>query len=364
MSATSNNVELKLLSSVDARPTSATVDLLTQIWQRVLQRSPIGLEEKFYQLGGTDELADSVFAEIAQVLGRELPSATICYAPTIAALATVLDLPDFPRFSPLVPLKPGSENPPILIAHGVGGRASFSELARHMPTAHAIYGIQARGVDGLEPPFDHIEDMAAYYLDALDQLQPQGSCALIGYSFGGLVAFEMARRLSEAGRDVALLVLIDTYPHPRYLPAGQRLWLFSKRVLGHIHSMAQMPIRRAMSYFTDGVERRLHIAEAHRLRTLPPETSRLSFARTTARNRDSDFEAMRHYRPQFYPGKVKFIRPERNSYLPTDPTLVWTSLVAELDVETVPGDHLGMIGTHFETLASVLTRCVREAFGE
>ncbi|MFZ0816606.1 MAG: alpha/beta fold hydrolase [Candidatus Sulfotelmatobacter sp.] len=349
---------------MDAGPISATVDVLTQIWQRVLQRSPIGPEEKFYRLGGTDQLADSVFAEIAQVFGRELPSATICYAPTIASLAALLDQPALPRFSPFVPLKAGSVNPPILITHGVGGRASFSELARHMQTAHPIYGIQARGVDGLEPPFHRIEDMAEYYLDALNQLQPQGSCALIGYSFGGLVAFEMARRLAAAGKNVALLVLVDTYPHPRYLPTGQRMRLFSKRVLGHIHSMAQMPIRRAMSYFTDGVERRLHIAEAHRLRTLPPETSRLSFARTTARNRDSDFEAMRHYRPQFYRGKIKFVRPERNSYLPTDPTAIWKKMVTELEVETVPGDHLGMIGTHFDTLAAVLTRCVREAFSE
>jgi acetoacetyl-CoA synthetase len=357
-------VELNPVSSLDARPTAATVDVLTQIWQRVLQRSPIGPEEKFYRLGGTDELADIVFAEIAQVFGRELPSATISYAPTITSLAALLDQPALPRFSPLVPLRPGSENPPILITHGVGGRASFSELARHMQTAHPIYGIQARGVDGLEPPFDRIEDMAAYYLDALNQLQPQSSCALIGYSFGGLVAFEMARRLSEAGKNVPLLVLVDTYPHPRYLPTGQRLRLFSKRVRGHIQSMARMPIRRATSYLTDGVERRLHIAEAHRLRTLSPETSRLSFARTTARNRDSDFEAIRHYRPQFYRGKIKFVRPESNSYLPTDPTTIWKNLATELEVETVPGDHLGMIGIHFDSLAAVLSRYVREAFSE
>jgi acetoacetyl-CoA synthetase len=364
MAGASNNVELKLFSSMSARPTAATVDTLTQIWQRVLQRSPIGPEERFYELGGTDELADRLFAEIAQVFGRELPTATICYAPTITFLAALLDQPDLPRFSPLVSLKHGSVNPPILIAHGVGGRASFSALARHMSTEHPIYGIQAKGVDGLEPPLERIEDMAAYYLDELDQLEPHGSCALIGYSFGGLIAFEMARRLSAAGKRVALLVLVDTYPHPRYLPTGQRMWLFSKRVLGHLHSMAQMPLRRAVSYFTDGVERRLHIAEAQRLRTLPPETSRLSFARTMARNRDIDFEAMRHYRPQFYPGKIHFIRPERNSYLPTDPTVVWRKLAAELDVETVPGDHLGMIGTHFETLAAALNRRMREAFGE
>ncbi len=351
-------------ATVNNNSTAATVDVLTQIWQRVLQRSPIGPEDKFSDLGGNDLIADRMFAEIAQVCGRELPSATICHASTIAALAMLLDQPALPRFSPFVPLKAGSQNPPILIAHGVGGRASFSELARHMRTSHPIYGIQAKGVDGMELPFDRIEDMAAFYLDALEQLHLQDSCVLIGYSFGGLVALEMAQRLSEAGRRVALLVLVDTYPHPRYMAIGQRLWLFGRRVLGHLSSMAQMPIGRAFSYLADGIERRLHVAEAHRLRTLPPETSRLSFALTTSRNRESDFLAMRRYRPRFYRGKIKFVRPASSSYLPTDPTAIWKNLAAELEVETVPGDHLGMIGTHFESLAAVLTRCVREAFSE
>jgi acetoacetyl-CoA synthetase len=344
------------------RPSAAaTVEVLTEIWQRVLQRPAIGPQDRFSDLGGDDELADKLFAEIAQVCGRGLPSATICHAPTVAALAALLHQPGLPRFSPFVPLKAGSPTSPVLIAHGVGGRASFGELARHIDTPHSIYGIQARGVDGMEPPLDRIEDMAAYYLEALDQLQTQGSSILIGYSFGGLIALEMAQRLSEAGKKVALLVLIDTYPHPRFLPPGQRLWLFSKRIVGHIHSMTQMPIRRAFSYFAGGVGRRLHIAEAQKLRTLPTEVSRLSFAQTTPRNSESDYLAMRRYRPRFYGGKIKFIRPERNSFLPTDPTVFWKDVAAELEVETVPGDHLGMIGTHFETLAAVLTRYVREA---
>ncbi len=136
---------------------AATVEGLTQIWQRVLQRSPIGPDDNFYDLGGTELLADSMFAEIAQVCGRELPSATICYAPTIGTLAALLDQPSLPRFSPFLQLKTGSEKPPIFIAPGVGGRASFSPLARHIHTGNPIYGIQAKGVDGLEEPFESIE---------------------------------------------------------------------------------------------------------------------------------------------------------------------------------------------------------------
>jgi acetoacetyl-CoA synthetase len=331
---------------VNDQPSAATVEVLTQIWQRVLQRSPIGPEDNFLDLGGHDPQADNLFAEIARVCGRELPSATICYAPTIAALAALLQQSTLPRFSPFVPLKTGSEKPPVLIAHGLGGRASFFELAQHIQTRHPVYGIQAKGVDGLEEPFERIEDMAAFYLDELNQLQFQEPYILIGYSFGGLVALEMAQRLSEVGKSVALLALVDTYPHPRYFPPGQRLGLFAKRM---------------SSYLVRALEHRSQVAGAQDRIASPPGTGRLSFAQTTLRVKQSDLVALERYRPRFYPGKIRFIRPEANSYLPNDPTAIWKRLAAKLEVETVAGDHLGMVGTHFESLAAVLTRYVTEA---
>jgi acetoacetyl-CoA synthetase len=334
---------------VNPTPTAVSIDALTQIWQRALQRSHVGPEDNFFDLGGHDSLADEIFSEIARVYGRELPSATICYAPTIAALAGVLEEPALPRFSPLVQLKDGSEKPPIVITPGVGGRASFSKLARRIDTRRPIYGIQARGVDGMEQPLERVEDMADFYLDAFNNLRPQGSCILIGYSFGGLVALEMAQRLSESGKHVALLVLVDTYPHPRYFPPGQRLWLTAKKTTDRLSNMFRS--RTASAPLACGPEPG---------GTLPPEPTRLSFAETTMHVKKRDFAAMECYRPRFYRGKIRFVRPEGKSYLPNDPTAIWKKLATELEVETVPGDHLGMVETHFESLAAVLTRYVEE----
>jgi thioesterase domain-containing protein len=341
------------------KPEAATVETLTGVWERVLRRSPIGTEENFFNLGGTDAQADQVFAEIAECLHRQLPTAAICYAPTIYSLAALLEQPSLPKFSPLVPLKADGNPPPVLITHGLGGRASFSALAKHIRTENPIYGIQAKGLDGRDAPLERIEDMAAYYLDALDELAPHDSYVLIGYSFGGLIALEMAQRLVASGRQVALLTLIDTYPHPRYLPLGQRIWLEAKRAKSHFSDPRLRSFRELGSLLSRVMKQKLQSAGDESSSTAT--VSRFSFAEIIPRVRQRDLLAMRRYQPRFFPGKMKFIRPESNSYLPNDPTTIWKKLAAEFELETVPGDHLGMIGTHFESLAAALTRYIQEA---
>ena len=164
-----------------ANSASTTVGMLTSIWQSLLRRSPIGVDDNFFSLGGNRRTADLLFADIARKMGREVPSATIFHAQTIAALASVLDRTTLPRFSPFVQIKAGTKKPPILIAPGLDGCTSFSKLAKRIQTEHPIYGIQAKGVDGMENPFDCVEDMARYYVEELNELQPCGPYILIGY---------------------------------------------------------------------------------------------------------------------------------------------------------------------------------------
>ncbi len=148
---------------------SATIETLTTIWQRVLRRSPIDRDDNFFDLGGTDELAVRMCAEIGQAHGRRLPSATLRKAPTIATLAALLDQP-VPQFTPFVQIKEGSELPPIFIAHGLSGTIQVGKLAKHIQTEHPIYGVQAKGINGTEEPFDRLEDMASFYVEKLEEL--------------------------------------------------------------------------------------------------------------------------------------------------------------------------------------------------
>jgi len=342
------------------RESVTTIEALTAIWRRVLRRPVIGVDDSFFELGGSLESADRMFAAIANGCGRDLPSAMIYQAPTIAALASVLEQPGLPPFSPVVKVKTGTAYPPILFGPGLAGRVQSFDLARNLQTEHPIYGLQARGIDGLEEPFDRIEDMATYYLESIRQLQPHGPYLWIGYSFGGLVAFEMAQRLSQAGEKVGLLALVDAYPHPRFLSRGQRLRLMVQRARRHIAAIRGSHVREAIFYVARGVAHRLHLIERSS-DGRPLGKSPLSLARNTQRIKKKSYEALARYQPRFYAGKIKFVKSESDTYFPGDPVGVWGNLVEDFEVETVHGAHLDMMSTNIGEVADLLTRYIREA---
>src|SRR5271165_1833656 len=121
-------------------------EVLTPIWRRVLQLPSVHVEDNFFDLGGDSSLALQLFNEIAKACGRELPLVTIYLAPTITALAALLEQPATPRFPPLVLMKSGTDEPPVFLAHGLGGSAmDFFQTVKRIQTGHPIYGMQAKG---------------------------------------------------------------------------------------------------------------------------------------------------------------------------------------------------------------------------
>jgi thioesterase domain-containing protein/aryl carrier-like protein len=339
-------------------------ETLTAIWQRLLQHSLIGLDDNFFDLGGDSSLAVELFNEIAKVSGRELPPVTIYHAPTIRAQAELLKQTLAPRLPSLVELRSGCEECPVFAAHGLGGSAmEFFQVVKHVETVQAIYGMQARGTDGTEEPLDTIEAMAEFHLDAIRKMQPRGPYYLVGYSLGGLVTLEIARRILELGENVALLALLESYPHRRHVSLEQRVRLAARLVVKHISNMMELPAGDAAAYFLRPAERMSHYSrdERGRFRRQPP-TGVWSTA-AMQRVRDSGYLALQRYRPQYYSGKIAFVAARESSEFPDDPVAVWGKLVGKLTVETMPGDHFGIMTTHYENLAAVLTRYLREAHG-
>jgi len=321
-------------------PTSAMVDVLTAIWLRILQLTSVGVDDNFFELGGDSALALELFHEIAKAGGRDLPPVMIYHAPTISALAALLEQEAAPRVPPLVQLKAGSE-PPVFIAHGLGGSVmDFYQIVKLVQTPRAIYGMQAKGIDGAEEPLDRIEDMARYSLDAVRELQPRGPYLLVGFSLGGLVTLEMAQQLIAAGEKVGLVAMLDSYPHFSRLSRTQRFRLSSRQTWRRV---------------------------ARRLRWLgvnPPYETIVEAPRSPAQLhfRDSSYRALENYEPRFYPGKIDFVRAAIPTDFPADPAAVWSGLARRFELRTVPGDHLGMMTTHFESLASAISAYLKEVY--
>jgi thioesterase domain-containing protein/acyl carrier protein len=345
--------------------TSSMTEVLTPIWEQVLQRSPIGLEDNFFDLGGDSFLAVSLFNEIARVSGRELPPVMIYQASTIAALAAVLEQPTLQSFPALVLLKAGRDEPPVFITHGIGGNVmDFYQVVKHVQSPHAIYGMQAKGIDGVDDPVEKVEDMAQFFLDAIKKVQPHGPYHLVGYSLGGLVTMEMAQRLAETGEPVALLAMLESYPHRNYLRLRQRLRLIIRLVKHHVATMFELPPNEALSYILHPAERLVYVPRngGGSTRNQPPGS--VSYNSAMRRMRDSGYRALKLYRPRYYCGKIKFVKAAISVRFPDDPVSIWGNLAKEFVVETVPGDHTGIITNHFEILASVLSRFLQEAFNQ
>jgi acetoacetyl-CoA synthetase len=315
-------------------PTSTMVEALIPIWQRVLQLSSVAIDDNFFDLGGDSALALELFHEIALANGRELPPVVIYQAPTISALAALLEQPTPPRVPPLLQLKEGSGQP-VFIAHGLGGSAmDFFQIVKQMHSSNAIYGMQAKGIDGAEAPLDRIEDMARYSLEAVRQIQPHGPYLLIGFSLGGLVTLEMAQQLVGRGEEIGLLAMLDSYPHANYLSFEQRARL-----------TAQLGWR-----WIAGKLQWLGVPAPFRTTVEAPSSPAL------LRLRENDRLALERYRPRFYPGTIHFVRAAIPTDYPANPVAVWAKLARRFELETVPGDHLGIMTTHHEELAAVLSR--------
>jgi acetoacetyl-CoA synthetase len=342
--------------------TISITETITEIWQRLFQRSEVGVDDNFFRLGGNPHMAAQLFSEIAKISGRELSPLTIYQAPTIASLASVLEQSSPVRVLPLLRLKEGNAAPPVFITHGIGSSVmDFFELVRHIDTPHPIFGMQAPGMDGVAEPLDRIEDMAQFFLDAIKTMQPRGPYLLIGYSLGGLITLEMARRLDESGEKVALLALLETYPHRQYLPVGPRLQLSSRLVRHHASAMMKLPARGVVPYIFGGSEQRWKaLQDVGESEGNSPSSLELSTP-ATRRVTEKAYAALASYRPRAYAGRTRFAKAAVSLRFPENAAAVWADLLPRLEVEIVPGTHQGIITREFKSLGSVLSRYLNEA---
>jgi amino acid adenylation domain-containing protein len=311
---------------------------LIKIWEELLGRKPIGLRDNFFELGGHSLLAARLMHRIKQVHGKTLPLAALLKAPTVEQLAAVLQDDFSDHWSPLVAMQPEGSKPPFFCVHGVGGNVvGFHELARRMKPDYPFYGLQSQGLDGRRPLYTRIEDMAARYVEEVRTVQARGPYHLGGFSFGGVVAYEMARQLRLQGEDVGVVVLLDTYAsNPKPVKFTDLLRDPSQVKLNQLPTELRKKFRRTLL--------------AWRL----PEVLK-KVMRTNA-------HAVEQYRLQPYSGKVVLLRAGDSWRVAEDPYGKWAQLIGELETFEIGGAHMDILREpQVGLLAERLKACIDAA---
>jgi amino acid adenylation domain-containing protein len=204
------------LAAADSASASQFEEMMCEEFARVLDLETVGTDEDFFQLGGHSLLAVKLVTQL-QTRGVSVAVRDLIAAPTVAGLMNQMSLSSVQgAFSALLPIRTGGTRPPLFCIHPAGGLSwCYMPLARYVPEEFGIYGLQARGLDGTGEPARSVREMAADYIGLIRGVQATGPYYLLGWSFGGIPAHEIAVQLQAAGEEVAALVLLDAYPANR-----------------------------------------------------------------------------------------------------------------------------------------------------
>jgi thioesterase domain-containing protein len=261
----------------------------------------------------------------------------------------------------LVPLQPCGARPPIF---GVGGPGDFGfcyrALSQALGTEQPFYGLEPPGLNDSSQALKKVADLADYFSAAIREVHPDGPLIIVGYCAGGIVAFELARRLLAQGGKVALLILLACpYPTAYRLAARlkQRLNLIGSPILRHAVHISSLPAARRLRYLR-------YVASRVRYQLGQPSRDRLARAKDPVAGRvkmveDAMIGAVRQYKPQHFKGRMALILTNESYKDSSDRPLAWQHHGAAVDVFAGPPQcHHDAILTDF---APVTARLIEKA---
>jgi len=193
-------------------PQTPTEVVLAQIWEEVLCLEKVGIDDNFFELGGHSLLAIELFAKIQQEMGSHLPIADLFVAPTIAKLAIRINNEFGDSDHCLVALNHAGPKANLFCIHPIGGQVfCYMHLAQEFEGEFRCYGLQSQGLLPNHKAQLTIPEMAASYIQEIKTVQPQGPYRLVAWSFGGVIAIEMAHQFRIQGDSIENIILIDSF---------------------------------------------------------------------------------------------------------------------------------------------------------
>ncbi len=307
--------------------------VLAAIWSQRLAMPRIGVHDNFFEIGGHSLVAIQILEQVEQQLGGTLSLQALFQAPTIAEFAHLLEAGGAQmHWTNLSPIQPEGHKAPFFCVHG--DEANYF-LPRHLGNDQPFYAFFHQGDDGSPIRWTKVEEIAAHFIHEMRSVRPHGPYLLGGYSFGGIVAFEMAQQLRAAGEEVPLLALFDTYDPKEYVrDMGRDARFYDPLKHAVLKHLAERSLRRKQ-----------HIAD--------PRVRHHYIISTYDR-------AIKGYRPGPYQGTITLFKARGTS---GPDHMGWASLAkGGLEVVHVPGDHYSMIKEpHVKVLSAELAVAIDRA---
>lgn len=370
------------LAPGEAPPDSPLALQLASLWEELLGAGPPGLHDDFFARGGSSLTALRLVREVQARLGRVLPLEVFLEHATLGRMIEALERGAPPVQSGLLSLRPGRDGTPLALFHPAGGSAlCYLDLARRLPWRRPVQAVHEP--PGLAERAPSLVERASAYAALLERARPQAAWCLAGHSFGGLVAFEVARRLE---RPPAAVVLIDaTAPgqggwrdeddfvarladalegadldaESDDAGAEQRLWSALRDVAGD--ELARVEPQRAGRARLGDVER-----FCRRLRFVP-QRGALGYRELRAflRSLRAALRSARAYVAEPYAGRVVLLQAAAASASwRRDQARRWRDLAPRLEQREIPGRHLDLLGEpHVASLAARLFELLGELDG-
>jgi amino acid adenylation domain-containing protein len=351
-------VDRKALPAPDAggateylAPRTRAEAAVAQLFAEVLRVPVVGVRDNFFELGGHSLLAIRLFSAIEARLGTKLPLTTLFRAPTVEALARAVDGAVAIPKGNVMPLRTGGVRAPLVCIHPGGGTLlGYHALITRLAADRPCFGIESRGLADDELPAATVSEMAEAYARRLLAVCDKRPFHLAGWSFGGIVAVELAKILRAGGNAVATITMIDTFA-----PSA-----FPQHELDEAAVLAELALDLGVEVKEDelralGPEAALaHVVGlAHGSGVLPAHVGAEQLVRRL-RVLGANLRAHQRYEPGLVDGRVVLVRAMEG--IGIDPATGWRAHMSQgIEIKDVPGSHFTMVRPpHVDALARIV----------
>ena len=321
-------------------------EAVTLAWRTTLRRAPEAAGGTLIEWRVGLQRVKRFCAEIKALTGFSLPAWAVYVAPNLPAMIRLVKTRRLPDLPAAVVLRAGAGLEPVFVLAGAAGWAlELCDIGRAIERSWPVVALMPPGLGNADEAVDTVEEMALYHYDAMKSVQPSGPYHILGYSWGGLVAIEIARLLRERGEVVGSVACLEAPLPESAWPAVERWKFVARRIGDHARQLRAATRPERAAYLWARVRpmlnrfRRLSgtsgaVKSPYAIDGLPPELERVHHCALRA------FYA---YRPSRYEGPVSLIVTEDGDPFCCDAAAAWRAYLPGMELHTVPGGHSGMI---------------------